>query len=330
MLETIQTLFQEFFANLATEQFSRIISSIFIFLLLIIIRFVAMRVIYRQYHSDTRLLYSWRKAIQYVVVAVGFILIGRLWLEGVQSLVTYLGLLSAGLAIALQDPVVNIAGWLFVVGRRPFIVGDRIQIGEIIGDVIDISVFNFSLIEIGGGRINAEQSTGRVIHIPNGKVFREPVTNTHQGIPLMWNEMEVLVTFESDWRKAKKLLIAIITRLAPDVESLVKRYARRADRRFVISYGNVTPMVYTAVSESGVLLTMRYMINPRKKRGSEMIVWEAVLDAFDRHWDIDLAYPTQREYIHFQERPPKPEPQDAPTIIAHPTEWLQKRDIPEE
>jgi len=322
MLKAIQDFFQ---FNLAPETQTRIISTLVILLVLIVVRFVGMRFVFRRYQGNTRALYNARKAVQYSAVGLGLILIGRIWLEGVQSLATYLGLVSAGLAIALQDPVVNMAGWLFVIGRRPFIVGDRIQIEDIVGDVIDISVFQFSMIEIGGGRIYAEQSTGRVIHMPNGIVFKKPVINTHQGLPLIWNEIPVLVTFESDWKKAKTLIEAIITRLAPDVSKAAQRYTQRADKRFVISYGNVTPAVYTAVTDSGVLLTMRYMVDPRKRRGSEMIIWEAVLDAFSRHYDIDFAYPTQREYIHFQERPQPPDPQEAPTRIGKPEEWLRQR-----
>lgn len=325
MLEDIQKFFQSFYINLDPEMQTRIISTLLILLVLVVVRFVGRRFVFRRYQGNTRALYNARKAVQYIVVGLGAILIGRIWLEGVQSLATYLGLVSAGLAIALQDPVVNMAGWLFIIGRRPFIVGDRIQIEDIVGDVIDISVFQFSMIEIGGGRIYSEQSTGRVIHVPNGIVFKKSVINTHQGLPLIWNEIPVLVTFESDWRKAKKLIEAIINRLAPDVSKAAQRYARRADRRFVISYGNVTPTVYTEVNDSGVLLTMRYMVDPRKRRGSEMIIWEAVLDAFSRHYDIDFAYPTQREYIHFQERPQRPDPQEAPTMIGKPDEWLRQR-----
>lgn len=329
MLENIQEFLRFFYINLAPEQQTRIINTLLILLALVVARFVAMRFVFRRYHGNARALYNARKAVQYIVVGLGLVLIGRIWLEGVQSLATYLGLVSAGLAIALQDPVVDMAGWLFIIGRRPFIVGDRIQIGEIIGDVIDISIFQFSMIEIGGGRIDAEQSTGRVIHVPNGKVFKEAVINTHQGLPLIWNEIPVLVTFESDWRKAKKIIEAVIHRFAPDVSKAAQRYARRVDRRFVISYGNVTPTVYTAVTDSGVLLTMRYMVDPRKKRDSEMVIWEALLDAFERHYDIDFAYPTQREYIHFQERPQSPDPQDAPTVIGKPEEWLRGRQPPE-
>ena len=100
-------------------------------------------------------------------------------------------------------------GWCFILIRQPFKVGDRIQIGKVAGDVIDIRFFNFQLNEIGNW-VDADQSTGRIIHIPNGIVFTEPQANYTAGFQYIWNEIPVLVTFESDWKKAKQLLTDIV------------------------------------------------------------------------------------------------------------------------
>src|SRR5207247_865051 len=93
----------------------------------------------------------------------------------------------------------------FILWRRPFEVGDRVQIGPHAGDVIDLGLFQFTLNEIGAW-VNADQSTGRIIHVPNGKVFTDPVANYNKGFRYIWNEVPVVVTFESDWRKAKQIL----------------------------------------------------------------------------------------------------------------------------
>ena len=166
-------------------------------------RWLAVRVVHRRV-EDVRQQYQWRKSITYVIFTLATLTVARIWLEGLQALSTFLGLLSAGLAIALQDPIVNLAGWLFLMWRRPFGVGDRIQIGEIQGDVIDIRVFQFTLLEIGNW-VGADQSTGRIVHVPNGKVFREPQANYSEGFAFIWNELPGLVTFESNWLKAKDL-----------------------------------------------------------------------------------------------------------------------------
>ena len=320
-LRALQVALQEYFdVNVGLEFLARLFQSLVFILILWLARRLAYRLVNRRFRKNPRLLYNWRKVVQYVTVVLGFILIGRIWLSGVDTLVTYLGLLSAGLAIALQDPIVSLVGWLFIVWRRPFVVGDRIQLGEIKGDVIDIRVFAFSLLEV-GRRIKAEQSTGRIIHIPNGTIFKEPLINNHQGYPFIWNEIPVMVTFESDWEKAKTILNNIIHELAPDIKEGIRQYEDRGDR-FVISYGNIEPTVYTSVADSGVVLTMRYLIDPRRIRGSEQGIWEAILRAFPHHWDIDFAYPTRREYLHFEEGKKPPDPQEAPTVVSRKS-WMR-------
>jgi small-conductance mechanosensitive channel len=215
---------------------------------------------------DARALYQWRKAIAYATAVFAFLVIGGIWFQGFQSVSTFLGLLSAGLAVALQDPIVNLAGWLFIVWRRPFDVGDRIQIGEHRGDVIDIRIFQFSLMEVGNW-VEADQSTGRVIHIPNGKIFRETQANYSKGFQYIWNEIPVLV---------KKL--------------------HQAAKKFMIVFTRLTPAVFTSVADSGVLLTIRYLCEPKRRRVTTQEIWEAILEEFSQCDDIDFAYPTYRFY----------------------------------
>lgn len=245
--------------------------------------------------DDIRDRYLWRKRITYVAVVVTGLAVARIWFEGVHSLATFLGLLSAGLAIALKDLVADLAGWAFILWRKPFQVGDRIQIGDWAGDVIDIRLFQFSLLEIGNW-VDADQSTGRVVHVPNWKVFSEPLANYTRGFRLIWNEIPVLVTFESDWRGAKGILEEIVNRHAEHLGEDAERRLREASSRYMIFFSVLTPRVYTSVRDSGVLLTLRYLCDPRTRRGSEEAIWEEVLDAFAARPDVDLAYPTQRFY----------------------------------
>jgi hypothetical protein len=76
---------------------------------------------------------------------------------------------------------------------------------------------------------------------------------------------------------------------------------REASKRYMIFYSKLTPAVYTTVRDCGVLLTLRYLIEPRKRRGSEQAVWEEILRAFAQRQDIDFAYPTQRFYNNVEE-----------------------------
>lgn len=267
-------------------------------------------------NREVQVQYRIRKTVTYIVYPLAFVVIGNIWFPGFQAVSTYLGLLSAGLAIALQTPLVNLAGWAFILWRHPLKVGDRIQIGNDRGDVIDQRIFMFSLMEIGNW-VDADQSTGRVIHIPNGKIFTEVLANYSQGFHYIWNEIPVLVTFESDWRKAKQLLDEIAQGHGASLSESAASKLREAAKKFMIFYKKLTPMVYTTVKDCGVMLTIRYLCDPRKRRGSEQELWESILDAFAAHDDIDFAYPTQRFYSNAKEGKPGTRPEAIYSETSH-------------
>ncbi|MBL1213949.1 MAG: mechanosensitive ion channel family protein [Ignavibacteriae bacterium] len=244
--------------------------------------------------------YQWQKIILYTSVIIAVILLIRVWFGAFESLGTYFGLLTAGLAIALKDLLVNFVGWVFILIRKPFNVGDRIQIGDITGDVIDLRIFQFSVIEVGNW-VDSDQSTGRIIHIPNGHVFTKSQANYTAGFEYIWNEIPVLITFESDWKKAKKILLDAVNKHAIHFNEEAERQIKAAARKFLIFYKTLTPIVYTAKKDSGVMLSMRYLCKVRMRRSTEEAIWEEVLEQFTHHDDIHFAYPTQRFYNNMQE-----------------------------
>ena len=245
--------------------------------------------------EDVRARYQWRKTTNYIYYITLAFLLGLIWLGDLTNLATYLGLVSAGLAIALSDPITNVAGWIFIFWRRPFEVGDRIQIGEHAGDVIDARIFQFTLLEIGNW-VDADQSTGRMIHIPNRKIFSDPLANYSKGFQFIWNEIPVLITFESNWRKAKTILNAIITKYEQDFRQDVEQQLQRTAQEFLIYNPITTPIVYTNVKDSGVLLTIRYLCRPHERRSTTEMIWEEILTTFEQQIEIELAYPTTRFY----------------------------------
>ena len=259
-----------------------------------IIERLVLAVVYRRV-TDPWTRYRWRKTITYLTLAIGVLVIGREWLEGFKSLATFLGLVSAGIAIALKDPLTNLAGWAFIVWRRPFEVGDRIEIAKHKGDVIDIRLFQFTLNEIGVW-VDADQSTGRIVHIPNQQVFTEPVANYDKGFKYIWNEVPVLVTYESDWKKAKEILTAIAFKHAEHLTAEAERDLLAASQQFLINYKKLTPIVYTSSAASGIVLTIRYLIEPRRRRGTVSAIWDDILTEFGKTKDIDLAYHTVRSF----------------------------------
>lgn len=288
----------EFMSELSSIE-ARIIETAALVLILIMVRALLLVIVRRQI-ADDRTRYHWRKGITYVLGVLGLFIAGRIWFVGFRSIATFLGIAAAGLVIALKEPLSSIAAWFFLIWRRPFVVGDRIQIADHIGDVIDVRIFQFSLLEVGNW-IGADQSTGRVIHVPNGLVFTDPVANYTRGFPYIWNELEVAVTFESNWRTAKELLLEAAREHGHSLSEEAETEVLALGRRFMIFYSTLAPTVYTRISERGIAFAVRYLCDPRRRRDSEQAIWEAALDAFAGHGDIDLAYPTQRFFDRAQE-----------------------------
>jgi small-conductance mechanosensitive channel len=245
--------------------------------------------------------FSMARIAWYIVGLIAVLLIARLWIQGIAGLATYLGLLSAGIAIALQDLITNLAGWLFIIVRRPFRIGDRVEIGGHAGDVVDIRPFRFLMLEIGAKWVHAEQSTGRLLHVPNGWVFKHSVANYTEAFGYIWNEIQVTVTFESDWRKAKRALEDIVGENAEKIEPEVRKQIAEAAETLHIRFEKVTPVVWTGTNDNGVTLTMRYLCTARGRRESTSAIWEKILDALAAMPDVDLAYPTTRFFEHAAE-----------------------------
>ncbi len=281
--------------GLSEATLDHLLSTLVVVVVLGLLRALLIRVINRR-TTDVRAQYQWRKTVSYTIVVLGFLVVGRIWLDEFGEIGTFLGLVSAGVAIALKDPLTNVAGWGFIVWRKPFGPGDRIELVGHAGDVIDQRLFRFTLLEVGTST-GAAQSTGRIIHIPNGKVFTEPVVNYTRGFPYIWNEIAVVVTFESAWRDTKEILLQIAHEKAEELSADAERKVRQAAQEYLIFYSKLTPTVYTSVVDVGVQFVIRYLVEPRRRRGSEEILWEAILDAFAERDDIDLAYPTTR-YFH--------------------------------
>ena len=273
----------------------KLLLTLALFALAVAARWMLGRLVDREV-EDAASRYRLHKLTSYAVTIVLLIGLASIWLQQLAgNLTTYLGLLSAGIAIALREPLSNVAGWLYIASRRPFDLGDRVEIDGIIGDVVDKRIFAFSLMEVGNW-VDADQSTGRLVHVPNLHVFVNEVSNYTQGFEFIWNEIPVVVTFESDWRRAKHLLEDIGERHAAEVAPEAQSQMNRASSRFLIAGGAVTPKVYTRVIDIGVQLTLRYLTRARERRVVEERVWEDVLDAFAQQPHVDFAYPTQRLY----------------------------------
>ncbi|XMB86792.1 mechanosensitive ion channel family protein [Mycoplasmatota bacterium WC44] len=214
-----------------------------------------------------------------------------LWIDSFDNLLTYFGLLSAGIAIALRDVFANIAAWLFILIRKPFEVSNRIMINGKTGDVIDIRLFQFSVMEISNYE-EGEQSTGSILNIPNYYIFIHSLKNYNKGFEYLWNEINVVITFKSNWKKAKAILLEICEKHSLHLSDDATQKLLEAKKNYRIHYNHLKPIVYTDVKDNGVQLTMRYLCEPRNRRSTINDIWEDVLTDFENESEIELAYPT--------------------------------------
>jgi small-conductance mechanosensitive channel len=239
--------------------------------------------------------YAFAKTSNIILGSIIFLGLFKVWIVGETNISTYLGLVSAGIAIALQDIIVSIVGWVFIITVRPFWIGQRIQFDDTIGDVVDIRLFQVIIQEVGGW-VGAEQSTGRLISVPNSFVFKKEIANYHAGFDIIFAEIPVVVTFESDWKKAKTILQEISKKYAMKVGKNERRQLKEAAAEYQIHIPTFDSITCTSVEDHGVNITMRFPCAPRKRRTTETQMWEAILDAFATEETIDFAYPTQRFY----------------------------------
>lgn len=219
-----------------------------------------------------------------------------IWITRSESLAgfgTFLGLIGAGIALAMQETLISMAGWFLILMHRLYDVGDRIEVNGTQGDVIHISPFYTHVLEVGGW-VKGDQSTGRILSIPNSMAVRHQVYNYTRGFPFIWNEITITVTFESNWLKARGLLLETAQHEAEKIQAEVHTQIRAMQSNFAIYYTRLTPIVYTTIAPNGVCLTLRHLVPVRRRRQMEHEVSELVLKDLIAAPDIQFAYPTTR------------------------------------
>lgn len=258
-------------------------------------RFIILRLVRRRV-DDPEIWYRAQKLSSYAGTMIVLLAIAFIWLRA-SNFGAWIGLASAGIAIALSDVLRNFAGWGYILLRRPFKIGDRIEINGQAGDVVDVRAQRFSIIEIRNW-VDADQSTGRLVHIPNGLLFVTHLANFSAGFPFIWHELPLLVTFESDWKRAEELMAEALAENAPSMASEEARKAiREAATEYRIRYTHLTPNTYVAVKDSGVMITGRVIVPVRSRRHIDSTMWRSILEKLDQEPNVELAYPTVRTYL---------------------------------
>jgi small-conductance mechanosensitive channel len=260
-----------------------------IILLLIVVRIVS-RILASTIQDPTKS-YMATRAVRRGAAVLGLVVCIVILSPDSSGLVTVLTVIGAGLAISLREALLSIAGWLRLVTMNDYKVGERIEIGGVHGDVIDIRLLRTTLMETRAW-VEADQSSGRITHVPNAWVWLHTVHNYNRGFNFIWNELAFTVTFQSDWQAAQHILLDLAEESAAIVEKQAASEIHQMSREFLIHYGILTPFVYVSVKPDGVKLTLRYLCEVRKRRGTEHALTISVLDAFEKQGDIQFAHPS--------------------------------------
>ena len=279
------------FSEITFEQFlsSRIALTLLVLLFVFFVTRVAQRLAVR-YLDEPGRQYRASKFIGRLGGAVTLLAVLLIWTPDVRGVVTVLSVIGAGLAISMRETLLSLMGWVNIVLRAPYKQGDRIEVNGVRGDVVDIRLLHSTMMEIGGW-VQSDQSTGRLVHVPNAWIYQHAVYNYTRGFNFIWNELPLTVTFRSDWEAAREIVLGLAEQSAAILEQQAAHEIRQMSREYLIHYSILTPFVYVRITEHGVRLTLRYLCEVRKRRGTEHALALSILRRFREHGGIELAYP---------------------------------------
>ncbi|MCB1192348.1 MAG: mechanosensitive ion channel [Leptospiraceae bacterium] len=282
-MENLQELFKHIL-EYDTTTIKRIFSSGIIILSILTLRLFVLKFANKQLKSyvSKKL---WRVNSAYFAILILFIFLFPIWLPSLRLLATFLGIFGAGVLIVFKEALLNIAGWFYIVIRKPFEIGNRITINHVSGDVIGIRLFDFSLIEISpkfGG-----QSTGKILHVPNSILLVHPLANASKEFAFNWNEIKIPLTLDSNWKKAISIIEDIATSCIEKISESDTRIVL-SEELHAIRYKKLTPVVYVEFKNGAIILSLRHLAEPHNLRHIVDLIWRTLLDELSSYKDIQL------------------------------------------
>ncbi|MBA4142736.1 MAG: mechanosensitive ion channel [Nitrosospira sp.] len=209
---------------------------------------------------------------QGIALGTGLLLILGLvsiWFDDPVRLATGVGLVTAGLAFALQKAVTAIAGYFIILQGKTFNVGDRITMGGVRGDVIALGFMQTTIMEMGQPPpvqhadpamwVQSRQYTGRVVTVSNARIFDEPVYNYTREFPYLWEEMSVPIKFDADRDHAERILLDVADRRTVSLSSLGQEALQEMQRRYFMKPADMKPKVYYRLTDNWLELTVRFI-----------------------------------------------------------------------
>jgi small-conductance mechanosensitive channel len=235
--------------------------------------------------------YSFRKGITVVYYLLIVATVAIIWVEDTQALLVSFGILAAGIAIALQDIFRNFAGSIFIISSGLYSVGDRIEIDGKMGDVIDVGLWNTTLMEIRGW-VDGDQPTGRITLVPNGAVISTPVFNYSKDFTFIWDEITIPLTYQSDWNQAIIIFSAILKEQNDKMAAEAERAIEEVGTKYYIIRKGVEPSIYLTTTSNWVQVALRYVVDVRQRRQVRNDLSRKILAAVEASDAIEIGSST--------------------------------------
>ncbi len=219
---------------------------------------------------NERVVFWTRQGIALVSALLLVVGLASIWFDDPTRLATALGLVTAGLAFALQKAVTAVAGYFVILRGKTFNVGDRITMGGVRGDVIALGFMQTTIMEMGQPPpvqgadpamwVLSRQYTGRVVTVSNARIFEEPVYNYTREFPYLWDEMTLPISYRSDRNVAERILLDAAQRQTVSIASLSRDALDEMQRRYFMKPADMKPKVYYRLTDNWLELTVRFVV----------------------------------------------------------------------
>jgi small-conductance mechanosensitive channel len=241
--------------------------------------------------EDATRLQSMRVAVRNVLAVTGFVIVVIIWLPTGNNLLTALGILGAGLAIASQEMIGSLVAGLNIWLGNIYRVGDRVRVGDVVGDVMDINLLRTTVMEVGEW-VKADQYTGRVVTVANRTVWVSPVYNFTKHWGYLWDEITLPITYESDWQRAAELILEHGQTYTEELQADAEAKLSRMIDRYPLKETKVEPTVYVAMTDNWIELTLRFVVDAQERRRVKGQLYRDLLQHFQTEEKIAVASTT--------------------------------------
>jgi small-conductance mechanosensitive channel len=229
----------------------------------LIIKILQKRLFSKIEDNDTQ--YRVKKFSGFIGYFLTIILFAVVFSDKLGGFTMALGVAGAGIAFALQEVIVSVAGWIAILFGGFYKSGDRVQLGGIKGDVMDIGVLRTTIMETGQW-VGGDLYNGRIVLIANSFVFKEPVFNYSGDFPFLWDEIKLPIQFGSDYEKTKEILLKVGKEIAGDLTNQSHTQWLALQDKYLLEDAKTEPMVSLIVNDNWVEFTLRYVVSYKKRR----------------------------------------------------------------